>query len=246
MGIREEETLTPFLRGKIKIIQSKEGYRFNIDSLLLASFVKITDRPSKLIDLGTGSGIILILLGLKYKKVQLYGVELQESLFSQAWRNINLNNIKAQLFKGDIREIKRIFRPENFDYVVFNPPYHQPPSQVEKTEKNVARFEIEGKIKDFVKASSFLLKNGGKLFAIVPSSRFSEFITYLIEQNIQPKRYRAIHPTITENATHILVEGIKGGKTGGETVEKPLIVYEDSYKKIYTPEVEFILEKFCE
>ncbi|MDQ7056340.1 MAG: methyltransferase [Persephonella sp.] len=220
MEIKEEETLTPFLRGKIKIIQSKEGYRFNIDSLLLASFVKITDRPSKLIDLGTGSGIILILLSLKYKKVQLYGIELQESLFSQAWRNIHINNIKAQLFKGDVREIKRIFRSESFEYAVFNPPYHQPPLDIEKTEKNIARFEIEGKIKDFVKASSYLLKNGGKLFAIIPSSRFSEFITSLIEQNIQPKRYRTVHPTIDESATHVLLEGIKGGKSGGETVEK--------------------------
>ncbi len=243
--IKNNETVTPFLRGKIQIIQSKEGYRFNIDSILLASFVKITDKPSKLVDLGTGSGIVLVLLGLKYKKINLYGVELQESLFSQAWRNIQLNSLKAQLFKGDIREIRRIFRSESFDYVVFNPPYHYPPPQVERTEKNIARFEIEGKIKDFVKASSYLLKNGGKLFTIVPTSRFSEVIDFLVQKKLQPKRYRAVHPTINENASHVLIEAAKGGKTGGETFEKPLIVYEDSYKKKYTPEVEFLLENFC-
>ncbi|SNZ03019.1 tRNA1(Val) A37 N6-methylase TrmN6 [Persephonella hydrogeniphila] len=243
---KENETLTPFIRGKLQVIQSKEGYRFNVDSVFLASFVNIPDRKSNLIDLGTGSGIILLLLSLKYKNINLFGVELQETLFSQAWRNIQLNKVKAQLFKGDIREIRRIFKPETFDHVVFNPPYHTPEKEVEPTEKNIARYEIEGKLRDFIKAAGYLLKQKGKLFLIFPSTKLSSVISLLIEREIQPKRYRFVHPTREEKATHILVEGVKGGKAGGEIIEKPLIVYEDPYKKIYTPEVEFLLEKFSE
>ena len=244
--LKDSETLTPFLRGRIRIIQSKEGYRFNIDSILLASFVNVPDRDANLIDLGTGSGILLILLSLKYKKLKLFGIELQESLFSQAWRNIQLNDVKAQLFKGDIREIKRIFRPETFDYVVFNPPYHLPEKEVKPTERNIARYEIQGSIKDFIKASSYLLKNKGRLFLIFPVSRLSEVLSLMIDKNIQPKRYRFIHPSSKENATHFLIEGIKGGNPGGEAVEKPLIVYDNPDKKIYTSEVNFLLEKFCD
>ncbi|WP_457638997.1 tRNA1(Val) (adenine(37)-N6)-methyltransferase [Persephonella sp.] len=243
---KEKETLTPFIRGRIQVIQSKDGYRFNIDSVLLASFVNIPDRPSSLVDLGTGSGIILLLLSLRYKNVSFYGVELQESLFSQAWRNIKLNNINAQLFKGDIREIKRIFRPESFDYVVFNPPYHLPPPEVKADEKSMARYEIEGSIKDFIKASSYLLKPQGRLFLIFPSSRLSEVVSLLKEKNIQPKRYRFVHPSVEEPSSHFLLEGVKGGRSGGEKVEKPLVVYDNPDKKLYTPEVEFLLEKFSE
>jgi len=243
---KENETLTPFLRGRISIIQSENGYRFNIDSILLASFVNVPDRDASLIDLGTGSGILLILLSLKYKKLNLFGIELQESLFSQAWRNLKLNNVKAQLFKGDVREIKRVFRPETFDYVVFNPPYHIPEKEVQPTERNIARYEIQGSIKDFIKASSYLLKNRGRLFLIFPVGRLSEVISLMIDKNIQPKRYRFVHPSIKENATHVLVEGIKGGNPGGETVEKPLIVYDNPDKKVYSPEVNFLLEKFCD
>ena len=244
--LKDDEVLTPFLRGRINIIQSKKGYRFNIDSILLASFVNVPDRDANLIDLGTGSGILLILLSLKYKRLKLFGIELQESLFSQAWRNLQLNNVKAQLFKGDIREIKRIFRPETFDYVVFNPPYHIPEKEVQPTERNIARYEIQGNIKDFIKASSYLLKNKGRLFLIFPVGRLSEVLLLLKDRNIQPKRYRFIYPSLKENATHVLIEGIKGGNPRGETVEKPLIVYDNPDKKVYTSEVNFLLEKFCD
>ncbi|WP_457627398.1 tRNA1(Val) (adenine(37)-N6)-methyltransferase [Persephonella sp.] len=243
---KENETLTPFIRGRINVIQSKDGYRFNIDSVLLAHFINIPDRLSSLVDLGTGNGIILLLLSLKYKKLQLYGVELQESLFSQAWRNLQLNNVRAQLFKGDIREIKRIFRPETFDYVVFNPPYHPPPEEHTADEKSIARYELEGRLKDFIKAGEYLLKPKGRLFFIFPATRLSEAIITAVEKNLQPKRYRFIHPTAGEPATHVLIECLKGGKPGGELVEKPLIVYDEPNKKVYTPEVEFILEKFYE
>ncbi|NPA58133.1 MAG: tRNA1(Val) (adenine(37)-N6)-methyltransferase [Aquificae bacterium] len=243
---KENESIDRFIRGKLQVIQSRNGYRFNVDSVFLADFVKLPDRPASLIDLGTGNGIILLLLSLKYKNLKLYGVELQESLFSQAWRNLQLNKVKGQVFKGDIREIKRIFRPETFDYVVFNPPYHPPPEGIKTDEKALGRYEIEGSLKDFVKAASYLLKPKGRLFFVYPATRLSQAVNLLTEKNLQPKRYRFVHPTLGEKATHFLLEAVKGGKAGGETVEKPLVVYDNPDKKKYTEEVEFILEKFHE
>lgn len=245
MELEENEILTPFIRGKVKIIQSKKGYRFNIDSVLLAAFINIPDKKSKLIDLGTGSGIIPILLSLKYKNVEMYGLELQESLLKQARKNFELNNVNGKVIEGDVRKIKEIFPAESFDYVVFNPPYHTP-QKVELTERSIARYEIEGKIKDFINAASYLLKNKGRAFLISPVSRFSEIVSCLLENFLIPKRYRFVHPTLEESATHFLIESMKKGKKGGEIVEKPLIVYKNPFKKIYTPEVDFLLEKFVE
>ena len=241
---KDDETLTPFIRGKIKVIQSKTGYRFNIDSVLLAGFVNISNKKSKLLDLGTGSGILILLLSLKYKNLSFYGVELQENLFSQAWRNLKINNINGQLFKGDIREIKKIFKRESIDYVVFNPPYHKPQPDTKHTEKNIARFELESNIKDFIYAAEYVLKPNGKLFFIFPSTRLSEIILILLEKKIQPKRYRFVYPSLNENSSHVLIEAVKYGNPSGEIIEKPLVVYDKPDKKIYSPEVNFLLEKF--
>jgi tRNA1(Val) A37 N6-methylase TrmN6 len=245
MEIGENEVLTPFIRGKVQIIQSKKGYRFNIDSVLLASFVNIPDKKSKLIDLGTGSGIIPVLLSLKYKNVEMYGFEIQDTLFNQAKKNFEINKVKGKVIKGDVKKIRDYFSPESFDYVVFNPPYHIP-QKPELTERSIARYEIKGKIKDFINAACYLLKNRGKAFFIFPAGRFSEIIFYVANKHLTPKRYRFVHPAIEENATHFLIEAMKGGKSGGEVVEKPFIVYQDPYKKVYTEEVEFLLEKFVE
>ncbi|NPA12787.1 MAG: methyltransferase [Aquificae bacterium] len=243
---RENETLTPFIRGKVKLIQSKEGYRFNIDSVLLASFVDLPDREFSVLDLGTGNGIIPILLSLKYKKIKLYAVEVQEGLFSQAWRNFQLNKTPVQLFKGDIREIKRIFKRETFDGVVFNPPYHPPPEGITEDEKSIARYEILASLKDFIRVSEYLLKPKGKLYFVYPVDRLSYALSLLLEKGFSPKVYRFVHPTVEEKATHFLLKAVKGGNTGGEVVQRPFIIYTDPKTKQYTPEVENLLENFGE
>ncbi|WP_457642547.1 tRNA1(Val) (adenine(37)-N6)-methyltransferase [Persephonella sp.] len=245
MEIKPDETLSPFIRGKISIIQKKEGYRFNIDSVLLSSFPEITKRKGKIIDLGTGSGIILILLSLKYPDLQLYGIEIQQDLYDIAKRNAKLNNININLIKGDVKDIKNFFKPQSFDYVITNPPYFKSSfTKKDKEEIQIARYEITGKIEDFIKAGSFLLKDKGRFYMIYPSDRLSEIIQTLKKYKIQPKRYRFIHPSLQEKSTHFLIEAVKSGKEGGETVEKPLIIYDNPNIQKYSEEVKFLLEKF--
>ncbi|WP_457623818.1 tRNA1(Val) (adenine(37)-N6)-methyltransferase [Persephonella sp.] len=244
MEIYPDETLTPFLRGKINIIQKRDKFKFGLDSVLLASFPKIKKR-GKLIELGTGTGIILILLNLKYPQLNYYGIEIQKDFYDLSVRNFKLNNIKVNMINGNIKEIKKFFKPQYFDYVISNPPYFS----INETKNSdlkgeVSRYEVSGKLEDFISGSSYLLKDKGRLFMIYPTNKLSHLITLFKKFKIQPKRLRFIHPSISEKSTHFLIEGMKSGKEGGEIVEKPLIIYDDPNKKIYTPEVEYILENF--
>jgi len=246
MDIREDETLSPFIRGKIHIIQKKKGYRFNIDSILLSSFAKIKKKNGKIIDLGTGSGIVLLLISLKYKSLDFHALEIQESLFGIAKRNFQINHLKVNLIKGDVRDIKNIYPPHYFDYVITNPPYYSINSVKPKNKEiSIAKFEIEAKTEDFIMAASYLLKDNGSFFMVNQSIRMPELIFLMKKNRLEPKRLRFIYPSIGENSTHFLVEAVKNAKEGC-SVEKPLIIYKNPKEKVYTEEVNFILEKFTE
>ncbi|PMP63388.1 MAG: methyltransferase [Sulfurihydrogenibium sp.] len=244
LELNDDEDLSPFIRGKVYIIQKKEGYRFNIDSLLLSDFVNIKSS-GKLIDLGTGSGIILILLSLKYKNLKFYGLEVQKELYELAKKNILLNNLEAQLKLGNVKDVKDLFPHQFFDYVVINPPYFKQ-GEYKSTQEKIARSEVLATLEDFIKASWYLLKNKGKLFMILTTDRLSEALSVMKSYKLQPKRYRFIHPSSKEKATHFMVEAIKQAKEGGETVENPLIVYDNPKEKKYTDYVWNLLENYPE
>ena len=234
---------SPFIRGKIHLFQPEKGYRFNIDSVLLANFINIKNK-GKLIDLGTGSGILILLLNLKYKNIDYSALEIQDELYEIAEKNFELNKVKVNLIKEDVKNIKKIYQPNSFDYVITNPPYFKE-YKGENLSLKIAKSEYFASIDDFIKAGKYLLKDKGKFFLVFPSSRLSEINYKLKKENLQPKRWRFIHPSLKEKASHFLVEAVKNAKEGGEVVEKPLIVYENPKKNIYTDEVKYILEKFC-
>jgi len=238
--IKEDEDISPFIRGKIRIIQKREGYRFNIDSLLLVDFLNIKSS-GKIIDIGTGSGIIPILISLKYKNLKLYALEVQEDLFDIAKRNFQINNVNVQVALGNVKDVKKIYNHQYFDYVVINPPYFKE-GNYKNIQEKIARSEALAKLEDFIYGSWYLLKNKGKLYLINITERFSETVSLLKKYNIQPKRYRFIHPSINEKATHFLVEASKNAKEGGEIVEAPLIIYENPKEKKYTDYVWNLLE----
>jgi Predicted O-methyltransferase len=238
--IKEDEDISPFIRGKIKIIQKREGYRFNIDSLLLVDFLNIKSS-GKIIDIGTGSGIIPILISLKYKNLKLYALEVQEDLFDIAKRNFQINNVHVQIALGNVKDVKKIYNHQYFDYVVINPPYFKE-GNYKNIQEKIARSEALAKLEDFIYGSWYLLKNKGKLYLINITERFSETVSLLKKYNLQPKRYRFIHPSINEKATHFLVEASKNAKEGGEIVEAPLIIYENPKEKKYTDYVWNLLE----
>lgn len=243
---KNELTSSPFIRGKIQVIQRKSGYRFNLDSILLAYFSKLKNN-SKVIDLGTGSGILILLLNLKYKNIKFYAVEVQKSLYEIAKQNFKINNVEVNLFLENVKNIKNLFKNQSFDFVITNPPFFKKEmAKAKNKEVQIGKAEVEGTLEDFISASSYLLKNSGKLFLINNIGRLSETIFLMKKYKIQPKRWRFVHPTINENATNFLVEGIKGGKESGEIVERPLIIYEDPKNKIYTEELEYVLNVFTD
>ena len=239
----ENFSLTPFIRGKVFIYQPLNGYRFNLDSVLLAHFFQTNKKTAKIIDLGTGSGIIPVLISLKYPHLQFHAVEIQQEFYQLAKKTFKKNNLNVNLINENIKFLKKYFPSSYFDYVITNPPYLK---KYRSENKNllISKSEKEASIEDFINISSYLLKNKGKFFGVFPTYRFLEITSYLLKSKLIPKKVRFIHPTINEKSTHFLVEAQKGVKSGNEVIGKPLIVYKDAKNKTYSEEVRFILEDF--
>lgn len=236
----EEETLDEILDGRLRIFQSKKGYRFSLDSIMLAHFTSLKSR-SHAMDLGCGNGIILLLLAKCFPNAHFVGLEIQENLSSLARKNAQLNDLenRVNIVSGDARHVKNIFPAHSFDTVIFNPPYRRlnsgriNPLQ----EKAVARHEIIGSLKDFLNASKHLLKPAGKVFTIYPATRFIELVHLFRNSNIEPKRIKLVYSDNISDAEFTLVEGRQGGREE-LSMEPPLFIYDQNRK--YTPEMSAI------
>ena len=165
----DEETVDEILEGSLKIRQSKRGYRFNLDSLILAHFVSLKSRSVNM-DLGCGNGVIALVLARRYPSTHWTGLEIQKGLASLSHKNVERNDLgkRVGIVLGDAREVKRNFAANSFDNVIFNPPYRKLSSgRINPLlEKAVARHEIKGSLSDFLAASRYLLKPTGRVFAI--------------------------------------------------------------------------------
>ena len=240
--MNENETLDDLLGGKLKILQKKKGYRFSIDSILLAHFVR--PRPGmKAVELGLGSGVISLILCYR-TGCSLTGVELQPQMADMAARSFRLNSLegKIDIVKGDVRDIKKIMPGGQFDAVIFNPPYRRKGSGriSADAEKAIARHEINGSLADFISASEFLLKKHGEVFTIYPASRGVELVCRMRDSGIEPKAMRIVHSAARTEAEFILLEGSKGG---GEELQilPPLFIYDSEGN--YTPEIQAIFSE---
>ncbi len=205
------------------------GYRHSVDPILLADFVEAR-KGDRVIDLGTGSGVIALALAKRFKDIEIVGLELQEGLVNAARENViarrSRSNLNIKIIKGDIRDVKSIFDAESFDIVVGNPPYRKAndgrinPDR----EKAVARHEIEITLSEFIKAAKYLLKNMGSLNIIYHPYRLTELLSTMTENKITPKRIQFVHPKIDSKAEMVMVEGIKNGRHE-LMVMKPLILH---------------------
>ncbi|RLB05745.1 MAG: SAM-dependent methyltransferase, partial [Deltaproteobacteria bacterium] len=209
-----EETLDSLLGGKIKVVQQRDGYRFSIDALLLAGFVYLR-RGEKVIDMGTGVGIIPLILGKRGEGgCQIIGVEIQEKLVELAKKNVSLNKLEdlITIFQGDIRELNNTFSPSSFDVVVANPPYYRVSDGRLNlhSQKAIARHEIKCTIEDILRMARYLLKEGGRIFVIFPAHRSITLLSGLRNKSLEPKRLRWVHSKSGEGANFILVEAYKG------------------------------------
>lgn len=202
-------------------------YKHSVDPILLADFVEVKKRD-RIIDLGTGSGVIPICLTKRFKDIEIVGLELQEGLIKTARENIKTHpepSRRIEIIKGDIRNVKSIFDAESFDIVVGNPPYRKADDGRinPDREKAIARHEIEITLSEFIKAAKYLLKNIGSVNIIYHPYRLTELLSTMTENKITPKRIQFIHPKIDSKAEMVMVEGIKNGRHE-LTVMKPLVI----------------------
>jgi len=221
----------------LKLYQRKEGYRFSVDALLLYSFVNVR-HVKDAVDLGAGSGVIGLLLARKYPGARVLLVELQQTLYRLAERNIGLNGLgdRVSAFLGDISSLHEEYPAMSYDLVVSNPPFRKPSSGrlSRGEERAVARHEIRLHLPELAKCASHLLRSKGRFFMIFHPERAIEMIETLRAEQLEPKRIRFVHNDIDSVSKIVLVEAVKGGKAGLR-VEKPLVLYRKDGS--YTEEV---------
>jgi len=235
------ETLDQLLPGNLQLWQAKAGHRYSIDAVLLARFVRLA-QCRQIADLGTGNGVLPLLLSHLSAAEKICGFELQEDMAERARRNIALNGLagRISIHQGDIRRIKEMHVGGIMDLVVSNPPYRSAVSGrvAPNDERARARHELDGTIEDFAMAASWLLKTGGNFAVVYLVERLSLLLGAMTRTGIEPKRLRMVHATVDSAARLVLVEGNKGGRPGLQ-VEKPLILYvSGQVGRCYTDEVE--------
>ena len=236
--IHDDETVESLFGGRLQILQKKKGYRYTIDSVLLAHFVE-PKKGERILELGAGSCVISLLLAFQNPGVRVTGLELQTELADMAGRSISMNGLEGRvhILQGDVRNAAELLEARSQDVVVFNPPYRKMGSGKLNPgrEKALARHEIAGSIADFLRAASYALETGGRVCLIYPCSRMVEAIHRMRVEKMEPKRLRMVHSRPGSRGDFILVEGMKGG--GEElSVLSPLFVYREDER--YSEELE--------
>ena len=216
-----------FFNGRIKVRQHRYGYRFSIDAILLAHHV--TPRPGdRILDLGTGCGIIALILAYRHPDIEIYGIEVQKELAEIAALNVKENFLEDRIciVCEDLKAVNNDAIPRPVNVIVSNPPYRQANSGRinPNRQKAVARHEIETTLTDFVKTARRLLQKSGHLVTIYPAERAVDLIAEMRYRDIEPKFLRMIHSGQDTPAKLILVEGKRGAR-GGTKVGPPLVIY---------------------
>ena len=235
--LKENERIDDLQRNGYRIIQNTEKFCFGMDAVLLTGFAEAKEQD-RLLDLGTGTGIIPILMEAKYHCAQLTGLEIQEESADMARRSVALNGLsdRIDIVTGDIREADKYFASASFDCITCNPPYmiaqHGLANPADA--KAIARHELLCNFADVARVAARLLKPGGQLFLVHRPFRLPEILTTLVQYQLEPKRMRMVHPYVDKEPNMVLIGAVRGGKPR-MTVEKPLILFERP--GVYTAEV---------
>lgn len=233
----EDERIDDLQRNGYRIIQKKKGFCFGMDAVLLSGFAQVKEGEVA-VDLGTGTGIIPILLEAKTKGKHFTGLEIQEEVAEMAGRSVRLNQLenRVDIVRGDIKEASRLFGKASFDVVTSNPPYMNDNHGLKNPElpKAIARHEVFCTLDDVCREASLLLKSGGRFYMVHRPHRLAEIITALKTYKLEPKRMKLVHPFVNKEANMVLIEAVRGGRSMMK-VEAPIIVYREP--GVYTQEI---------
>ena len=240
--LKPGERLDDLQRCGYRIIQSPQKFCFGMDAVLLSSFARAGQRD-RLLDLGTGTGILLLLMEAKYRCGHLTGLEIQAESADMAARSVALNGLtdKIEIVAGDIKEADRIFPSASFDCITCNPPYMIGQHGLTNPEepKAIARHEIMCTFEDVARQTARLLKPGGHFFLVHRPFRLAEIMITLTRYKLEPKRMRLVYPYADKELNMVLLEAVRGGRPR-LTVEKPMIIYRKP--GVYTSEISGIYE----
>lgn len=235
--VREHERLDELHRNGYFIIQDPKRFCFGMDAVLLSGFAKAKEGE-RVLDLGTGTGIIPILMAAKTAAKAFTALEIQEESADMARRSVQYNHLedRIEIVTGDIKDASARFGASSFDMITTNPPYmigeHGLSSA--SSAKAIARHEILCTLDDVLRESAKLLRPGGRFYMVHRPFRLAEIFCKMAECKIEPKRMKLVYPYVEKEPNMVLIEGLKGGKSR-LTVEKPLIVYKA--QGVYTDEI---------
>lgn len=235
--LKAGERLDELHRNGYFIIQNPEKFCFGMDAVLLSGFARVK-AGEHVLDLGTGTGIIPILLEAKTEGGYFAGLEIQAESADMARRSVALNGLegKISITEGDIREASCLFGPSSFDVVTSNPPYMTAQHGLTNIgeAKKIARHEVLCTLEDVIRESARILRPGGRFYLVHRPFRLAEIISLMVQYRVEPKRMQLVYPFVDREPNMVLIEGLRGGRSG-MTVEKPLIVYREPGK--YTDEI---------
>lgn len=235
--LKEGERLDELHRNGYQIIQHSGKFCFGMDAVLLSGFARV--KPGeRALDLGTGTGIIPILLRGKTEGRDFTGLEIQEESADMARRSVAYNHLEESIsiVTGDIKEAAALFGAASFDVVTSNPPYMTGNHGLVNPEqpKAIARHELLCTLEDVVRETSKVLRPGGRFYMVHRPFRLAEIMTVLVKYKLEPKRMRLVYPFADKEPNMVLLEALSGGRAR-ITVEKPLIVYKE--QGVYTDEI---------
>ena len=244
MDLLENERIDDLEFKNLKIIQNRLGFCFGIDSVLLSDFAKGIKKNSIVVDIGTGTGIISILLSAKTDIKKIYGIEIQEDVANMAKRSVALNELedKIEVINTNIKDIFNFLEPNKIDAIVTNPPYMKlnTGAQNEEKKKLISRHEVECTLEDIIKISYKLLKSNGEFYMVHRAERIVDILFYLRQYKIEPKILRFIQPNLNKEPNLVLIKAVKNA--GYQlNIKKPLIVYDEEGN--YTDEILEIYNK---
>lgn len=228
MELKENERIDNLELNNLKIIQNKNGFCFGMDSVLLSDFAKTIKSDAKVADLGTGTGILPILLSAKTKAQKIIGIEIQEEVANMANRSIELNNLqnKIEIICENIKNLKAIYETNSFDAIVTNPPYKtKGTGGINEVEaKLISRHEITADLEAFISISSYLLKDQANIYMVHRPERLVDILSLFRKYKLEPKELKLVQPSCDKAPNLVLIKATKNAKPFLK-IDKPLYIY---------------------